>query len=342
MPYKMVRAFFCTLCSVFLCLGINASAQSDPTSAITNADNCHGEFLNPISDVCWECLAPITIGPIEIFPSGKHDFGNPSIPFCICGIVPGIPIGYWEPRRLMDMTKTPYCFANLGGLKLDPGIGQDTGSKANRRGGQSLDKWHAHYYIYPVLSLLNLITDVLCADAPGFDIGYVTELDPTWNSDSLSVILHPESIIFSNPIAIHACTIDCAQTLVDGPNEDMFWCNGCSDHAYPFNGNIVDEENLSKGALTVAQRLSFKLHRQLIAFSTAGKDNLCHKAPEPLMDKRQYRYQLTQPKAITSGSFTCPSLGFPTTPYDRGGVTRPITREDFGILLWGKRNCCAL
>ena len=27
---------------------------------------CSGRFVNPISDVCWSCLLPISIGPVKI------------------------------------------------------------------------------------------------------------------------------------------------------------------------------------------------------------------------------------------------------------------------------------
>lgn len=322
-------------------LAASAHAQSDSPALPEGGGKCEGEFLNPISDVCWECLAPITIGKIEVAPSSKFDYGNPGNPFCFCPPIPGIAIGYWEPRRLIDMTKKPWCFPNLGGLKLDPGIGFETGSVANDSVSSHLDDWHAHYYVYPVLSLLQLLTDVLCSEAPAFDIGYVTELDPVWKSDVLATIINPESVVFANPVATLACTADCAQTTADKPNKDLFWCMGCHNSVYPLTGNIADEDILANGALSVAQRLSFKLHRQAIMWTTAGDKNLCEKSPQILMDKRQYRYQLTQPKAITSGPFTCPPLGFPTQTYDTG-VTVPIKGEDFGVLLWGKRNCCAL
>jgi len=286
-------------------------------------------------------MLPITIGKIEAAPSSKYDYGNPASPVCLCGVKPGIAIGYWEPRRLMDMTKKPWCFPNLGGMNLNPGIGFEGGGSANKQVNRHLDKWHTHYYIYPALSILNLVTDVLCADVAQFDIGYVTELDPVWNSDSLSLIINPEALIFSNQAAVMACTADCALSSAGRSSKELFWCQGCENSVYPMNGNVKGGEVLSRGAMTVAQRMAFKLHRQFIMFTTATHKNLCTKSVQPLMDKRQYRFQLTQPKAITSGPFTCPNIGFPTSPYDTG-LTRAIKGEDFGALLFAKRNCCAL
>ena len=35
-------------------------------SGTASAQSCTGRFVNPISDVCWECLFPISIGPIRM------------------------------------------------------------------------------------------------------------------------------------------------------------------------------------------------------------------------------------------------------------------------------------
>ena len=30
----------------------------------SQAGVCTGEFVNPITDICWDCIFPISIGPI--------------------------------------------------------------------------------------------------------------------------------------------------------------------------------------------------------------------------------------------------------------------------------------
>ena len=51
-----------------------------------SAESCTGRFVNPISDVCWECLFPISIGPIRMgSAAGAPDTPNPSSPICFCG-----------------------------------------------------------------------------------------------------------------------------------------------------------------------------------------------------------------------------------------------------------------
>src|SRR5438552_16082155 len=87
-----------------------------------HATTCSGRFVNPITDICWSCLFPITIGPVNINKSGREDTHNPTTIPCVCpraGIpVPGVPVGFWEPSRLVDVTRVPFCMANVGGLQL--------------------------------------------------------------------------------------------------------------------------------------------------------------------------------------------------------------------------------
>ncbi len=84
------------------------------------ASNCQGRFVNPISDICWSCLMPISIGGFNIGkgqPPKKRDTKNPILPLCLCTKanipIAGIAIGFWEPVRLIDVTRTPYCLTEI-------------------------------------------------------------------------------------------------------------------------------------------------------------------------------------------------------------------------------------
>ena len=86
---------------------------------------CTGKFVNPITDVCWSCLFPLSVGGLKIWPSGRPDTSNPASPICFCGSpLPriGISVGFWEPARLADVTMKPWCFPNLGGTRIAPGF----------------------------------------------------------------------------------------------------------------------------------------------------------------------------------------------------------------------------
>ena len=97
-------------------------ATATPAMADAGPGRCTGNFVNPITDICWSCLFPISIGGLDIWPSSRPDPDNPDLPVCLCGLRPGIAMGFWEPVRLADVSMKPWCFVNLGGMKLDPGF----------------------------------------------------------------------------------------------------------------------------------------------------------------------------------------------------------------------------
>ena len=318
-----------------------AAASADPADAAPS----EGRFVNPITDVCWSCLFPLTLGSIPLFKGDKPDTDNPSSPVCACPapaplfLRVGLSVGFWEPARLADVTQRPFCFVNLGGLKIDPGFGYPGKSSRKSDGVADRSAYHVHWYTYPVMIWLELLTDFLCVERTSFDIAYITELDPLWQDDHLSVLIHPEALIFSNHIATAACSVDCAASTAGRPRNEMFWCAGCQGTMYPMNGNISGEYSDVQGALLAAERFAFKMHRQLLADGTSGPKAVCSKYKMPIMDKRQYRFQLTNPVRHTKGKFTCPVIGASTVPYE-SGKTIPIRGEDYGFLVWRKRNCC--
>ena len=48
------------------------------------APNCHGKFMNPITDICWSCMFPLTLGSASLVSDGQSDIDNPSSPVCFC------------------------------------------------------------------------------------------------------------------------------------------------------------------------------------------------------------------------------------------------------------------
>ena len=68
---------------------------------------------------------------------------------------------------------------------------------------------------------------------------------------------------------------------------------------------------------------------------------LCNKYVMPILKKSQYRIQMTNPTPTVSGKYACSPIGATTLPPDAGRAF-PVKGEDFGYLLWRKRNCCML
>ena len=63
-------------------------ATATPAMADAGPGRCTGSFVNPITDICWSCLFPISIGGLDIWPSSRPDPDNPDLPVCLCGLRP--------------------------------------------------------------------------------------------------------------------------------------------------------------------------------------------------------------------------------------------------------------
>lgn len=310
------------------------------------AKNCTGKMFNPITDVCWDCIFPISIGAASIDGSYKrHDTENFPAPICFCpqciqdGLpLPGIAVGFWEPIRLVDVTTRPYCLTSLGGLQLIPenlSLQQNGIESANSDDAT----YHIHWYINPVLSLLNILGDGMCKiKTPMFDMAYMTEFDPLFHNDMLSFVINPEAILFANPIAQAACIADAIASTAYKPLDFLFWCAGSQGHLYPFTGNVNGGVSSIQISSLITEKFIAKLHRQWMLPITSGPEAICSPYPFPVIKKSQYRLQTTFPK-VGKGKFGCNPIGKSTILHEQFKKI-PYKGEDFGYLIWRKRNCC--
>ncbi|HBC0094038.1 TPA: TraU family protein, partial [Escherichia coli] len=100
------------LCVVFLLSGHVSGTSADAA--------CEGRFVNPITDICWSCIFPLSLGSTKVSQGKVPDTANPSMPIQFCPAPPpvfkriGLAIGYWEPMALTDVTRSPGCMVNLG------------------------------------------------------------------------------------------------------------------------------------------------------------------------------------------------------------------------------------
>jgi len=316
-----------TLCLLFFFTYLPASAKY-----------CTGKFVNPITDVCWECLFPVTLGGIELYDSNvAKDTKNPSSPVCACDspIRVGIIGGFWEPVRLVDVSHEPYCFVNMGGMNMDVGIKRDMGTRSKATSAK-ISRWYVHYYMYPLLYWLELFMDFVCLERSSFDIAYISELDPMALDDELSNIIHPEAFLYNNILAQTACAADCLSANVGLARDTLHWCSGCQGSQYPMNNNINGHIGGVQASTNAAERMVYKMHRLGIADETAANNmkDTCHKRKSFIMKKSTYRYQMVNPNPAK-----CQQFGKTTITFESRKEV-PKIGEDFGYLIWRKRNCC--
>lgn len=319
---KLILIFLCTF-------QIHLFAVCTSTGALT---------VDIIMKADYTAMFPLRIAGITIIPGRIPDIGESvSSPICMCSDpIPriGIPVSFFEPSRLIEVVKDPYCFPSMGfGLSTSDGaIGGTSGDDGI---GNQSTFYQAHYYDFPIYALLELLTDFICLQTTGFDLAYITEVDPLWNNDTLSAIINPEALLFGNPVANLACMADSVSSAVYEPLDALFWCKGSWGNAYPLTGQTGGDGYVEASA-SVAASLIYKLHRELILWGSWGQTGLCGYYPAPIWKKSAYRLQLVTPIAnpyATTIGTTGMSWSFGKNP--------PFVGDNFSYLLFKKRECCA-
>lgn len=307
--------------------------------AILFSSTLIGKMPNPITDVCWKCLFPMTVSGINLTP-GTEDFSKNYTPMCACKDLPpiiGLPFSYWEPLRLVDVTTHAYKLVCLGGISIGNENVKNRGSIGLVDEHSSKTSfYHVHFFEYPVLALLGLFTDFSCITSGSFDTVYMSEFDPLWSNDQVNAILNPEAALFANPLAQTACIADCLEASVSHPDDNLFWCAGCEGSLYPFTGTVAHHVGGIQASSLLLHRALARLHR--IGFMMGyEKTNFCKTSFMPIIKKSLYKTQLVHPVPQTSGP--CHPLGESDLLWG-AGKSFPKEGEEFVYLIWVKKQCC--
>ena len=310
---------------------------------------CTGSFPNLITDVCYDCMFPMSLGGglISIGVSGDdYSTGVSGSPLCVCTntLQIGVPIGFWEPRYMVDTTNTPGCMPLLGGISIDPPYnaseyGGDKAVNSQIHGNNKTAFMHANEYINPVMSALGVISGSPCLDNRSFDTPFISWADPTWGDDTLSMLLTPYAYPFAGIPEIAAEMPDAIAATVSFPFASLFWVAGAWGPMYPLNGNVASAKTPEQISHLMVTRIFAKLHAAGAQQTSAGPDALqaCNALgfPELIMDKRQYKINRTFPFPDNM----CTTIGRPLALQEMGAA-RPVDK-DYGYFVFQRKDCCA-
>ena len=329
-------------------LGVVAQAVLGE-SAWAQGPACTGSFPNLITDVCWDCVFPISMGAglVNIGVTGDdYDTGVGHSPVCICtnNLSIGTPIGFWEPRYMVDVTNVPGCLPLLGGISITPPynaeeLGAYAPNNAHIHGTNKSAFMQVNEYLNPIMSAIGLVMSSPCLDNRSFDIPFMSWADPTWGDDSLSLMLTPYAYAFAGLPEIASEAPDAIAAAASFPIPELFWVAGGWGPMYPLDGHVAQATTPEQVSHLLLARLFAKLHAAGIQQTTAGEDALksCGSLgiPELIMDKRQYKTNRTFPFPDN----LCTPIGRPLQ-FQEIGAARPQDK-DYGYFIFQRKDCCA-
>jgi conjugal transfer pilus assembly protein TraU len=323
-----------TLC--FLLIGLTQGAAE-----------CTGKFPNPFSDVCWECMFPIKVGFMEFKASGE-EAEKTRTSVCVCPKppfnqpTPGIVISFFEPARMADVTRHPFCLVNMGGVELgtvdesNP-KGRGTVALSEGEGGLKNSFFHVHWYVFPVFALFELFSDLVCFENARFDVAFLTEFDPLWIRDEMALIINPEAILFGNPIAQLACAVDCTKASFGFSMDSLFWCAGCHGSIYPFTGSVPSHVSGVQATELALTKFMAHMHRMGLLNVYYGA-SACKAFPCPIIKKSMYKLQTLNPIVASN---QCTPIGRSDFIHPRHSQREIIEGSmNYGYLIFRRRVCC--
>lgn len=299
-------------------------------------------FINPITDVVWDCIFPITIMGIPL-DGGEHppDSNNSDVE-CTCpgtygpydpGI--GFVVTFWEPARMMDTVADAGCFPALGTeMDLSTSWGYGGGGTLKRQKA-NLTFQHIHYYVMPMWGVLDMFSDIPClSDETTWDLAMVSEVRPDWGDDLTAAQLYPETSAMANVAAVLTCGADAVASAVGRPIDALYWCIGAWGTTYPMTGHVTAKDYVAANAGTAAKAM-YMLGRNAMLADRAV--NVCSATVMPIWKKSHWRLQETDPVVDNR----CHAIGEPGLfwTHNKGPAGK---QDNYSWMIFRKVKCCVV
>ena len=334
---RPVPAFAVTLFMYLLLDGSAAFAAGSPF--------CKGKVYDPVSDTNWNNAFPVTIGGVRVGGGTNPPLMHVD-PICMCpgpnGVdVPGIGMTYWEPTYVAEIARQSGCLSTLGGEEALEGYPQRTSNQSptqSDRGGTTVVNMEIHWYQYPLFSVLGMMSTLGCTNPGGFNLGDMTEVDPTWLDSAWSAVAFPETAAYASLPALMACIPDAVSSNAGLPLDMLNWCVGSQGGMYPVDGWSPTHTSPQGGNLHVLAKYMQRKTRFAGLLATIGPTAVCNSSYLPNMLRSQYRIDPIAPVPLNR------RVNFGKAPL-LWGVAPPAntpTRTDSAHLIWVGKQCCAL
>ena len=123
------------------------------------------------------------------------------------------------------------------------------------------------------------------------------------------------------------------------PIASLFWCAGCQGSIYPMGGHVATHIGGVQASTLLVQRMTNKLHRELLMWAGSGDAGLCGFYPQVLMDKQNYKLQMVHPIPNTTklAGRRCQPFGRTTAVWG-AGKEYPVRGEDCVYQIFRQRS----
>lgn len=307
---------------------------------------CEGKFFNPLTDTDWNTMFPITMmgAPMGTGTNAVNPLMAMMPPVCVCPTIFGFPfvgvgVTYWQPNYVAEVERRPGCLSSMGGINILPGYSMlaSEQTRNHHERGKATNRMQVHFYSYPLFEMMNMMSSSMCKSVSGFNLAYVTEIDPLWQDDTWSAIWSPESALMTNPLFTAACAVDGVAASTGYPLDAMFWCQGTWGAVYPMSGNSQHSGDPFTLNNSILGKFMARSHRMGLQFQTIGPTAMCFSHPNPIWVKSQYRYNQVAPvprrgRAVSTGDYG--------KLYQFPPVTNAPTQEHTINLIWQGQQCC--
>jgi len=334
----MIRLLSLLLLSMLL---LPASAAASPLSG---SAACRGTVFDPVSDPNWNNMFPVTVAGMSVGGGSNPPLMNMD-PVCMCpgpmGVpTPGIGMTYWEPTYVAEIARTPGCLSTLGGEQVLSGYEQQTSNQSYGSGGDrgSVTRMQVHWYVYPLFSVLDMMSTLGCLNTSGFNLADLTEVDDAWQDDTWSSVAFPEAALFANTAGILSCTPDAVASAAGRPLDSQFWCQGSQGVVYPLTGSSPHHSSPQGGNLHVLGKYMQRKTRMAGLLATIGPWAQCSSTWLPNWIRSQYRIDPIAPVASNETAV----LGQSEFRWGLAPPANTSVRTDSAFLIWVGKQCCAL
>ena len=304
-----------------------------------------GVWKGLIKNICWSCLFPMRIMGIGAAPEGAA----PSKPVCLCTDQNGVPevgwqLSFFQPVKIVEVVKTPWCSPFMEGISLQKSLFDMGNANVNKpMTANEAGFYDVHLWEFPIMTMLKLLVIGECTAEPYIDasLTYISEVDPLWEDDLLTLVLNPEAVVFANPIASMWCAADCVKVSAGADDLSAHFCAGCDGNLYPLTGHVYANDDAVRVSSLLTQRMITKLHRQGMLMRTMGADAMCERGFSYFMPRSQYRLSMLYPSPEAKGPDCCHRLGESDHIWStlKGG-RKKIGVDNYVYMLWRYNDCC--